>query len=247
MLGYDAIATGHYAQLDFDGQLNRYVIKEGKDPGKDQSYVLFSLPHDVLDRLYLPIGNYSKTEIREIASKLELTVANKPDSQEICFIPSNDYGTFLTKEKKLEDRPGQIRDEAGNILGTHRGYYHYTVGQRKGLRIPFKHALYVTDIIPSENIVVVGRKEAATGRICMVENINWFSTIEGKDPLRIQAKIRSRHHKAWATLEKRSDTSAQLVFDDLQDAITPGQACVFYQGELILGGGWITKEEVQVW
>ncbi len=242
-LGYDAIATGHYAQLHFDESKNRYYIQEGKDPGKDQSYVLFPLPQDLLSDLYLPVGGYSKPEIRAIARELGLNVADKPDSQEICFIPSNDYGAFLEREQKIEERPGQIRDRFGNILGEHKGYFHYTVGQRKGLRIPFKHALYVTQILPDENAVIVGSKEDVGNRICKVDKINWFSDLSGTPSLRIQAKIRSHHQKAWAVLECLSGDEAEVVFDEPQDAITPGQACVFYDGERVLGGGWIRKKD----
>ena len=237
-LGYDAIATGHYARMGFDEATNRYFVREGKDPAKDQSYVLFPLPQDVLADFYLPIGDYSKPEIRQMARELDLNVAEKPDSQEICFIPSNDYGAFLKREQKLEDEPGPIRDRHGNILGKHRGYYHYTVGQRRGLRIPFKHALYVTEIIPSENTVVVGTKTEVGNRLCRVERINWLMDLNGTKSLRVQAKIRSRHTKAWAILERSGD-EALVSFDEPQEAITPGQACVFYEGECVLGGGWI--------
>ena len=238
-LGYDAIATGHYAQLNFDETKNRYYIQQGTDPTKDQSYVLFPLPQDLLSDLYLPIGGYSKTDIRAIARELGLSVADKPDSQEICFIPSNNYGAFLEREQKLTERPGPIRDGFGNVLGEHRGYFHYTIGQRRGLKIPFKHALYVTQILPAENAVIVGTKEDVGNRFCKVDKINWFSDLDGTRSLRIQAKIRSHHEKAWAVLERSSDNEAEVVFDEPQDAITPGQACVFYDGERVLGGGWI--------
>ena len=238
-LGYDAIATGHYAQLQFDETASRYYIQQGKDSGKDQSYVLFPLPQELLTDLYLPVGSYTKPEIRALAKELGLSVADKPDSQEICFIPSNDYAAFLSREKKLEEKPGQIKDRFGNVLGEHRGYFNFTIGQRKGLKIPFKHALYVTDIFPAENTVVVGSKEEVGNRVCKVDKINWFTDLTGTDSLRIQAKIRSHHEKAWANLERTSDNEAEIVFDEPQDAITPGQACVFYDGERVLGGGWI--------
>lgn len=240
-LGYDAIATGHYAQLHFDESKNRYYIQEGKDPGKDQSYVLFPLPQALLSDLYLPVGSYTKPEIRAIAKELGLVVADKPDSQEICFIPSNDYGAFLKREQKLTDQVGPVRDRFGNILGEHRGYFNYTIGQRKGLRIPFKHALYVTQILPEENAVIVGSKEEVGNRICKVEKINWFSDLNGIPSLRIQAKIRSHHQKAWGVLNCLSNEEVEIVFDEPQDAITPGQACVFYDGERVLGGGWIAN------
>ena len=242
-LGYDAIATGHYAQMSFDQATDRYFISEAKDPIKDQSYVLFPLSQEILSNLYLPIGEFSKSEIRALAREIGLSVAEKPDSQEICFIPSNDYGTFLEREQKLEDIPGPVRDRFGNVLGTHRGYYHYTVGQRKGLRIPFKHALYVTEIIPSENTVIVGPKENVGSRFCRVERINWFTTSNSRDSLRVQAKIRSRHTKSWAVLQRFSESEVLLTFDDPQEAITPGQACVFYEGERVLGGGWIASTQ----
>src|SRR3989338_8237455 len=238
-LGYDGIATGHYARLNFDEISGQYSIQEGKDPAKDQSYVLFPLPQEILAHLYLPLGIYSKPEIRQMARELDLCVAEKPDSQEICFIPSNDYPEFLKREQKLEDQPGPIQDVHGNVLGEHRGYYHYTVGQRKGLRIPFKHALYVTSIIPSKNMVIVGPKESVSNRLCRVERTNWFIPLNGNASMRVQAKVRSRHQKAWAVLERRSDQEAVLTFDEPQEAITPGQACVFYDGERVLGGGWI--------
>jgi len=238
-LGYDAIATGHYAQLQFDESANRYYIQQGKDPAKDQSYVLFPLPQELLTDLYLPVGSYTKPEIRAVAKELGLSVADKPDSQEICFIPSNDYGTFLRREQKVSERPGPIKDRFGNVLGNHLGYFNYTIGQRKGLRIPFKHALYVTQILPEENAVIVGTKAEVGNRLCKVDKINWFSDLTGTDSLRVQAKIRSQHHKSWAILERSSDQEAELIFDEPQEAITPGQACVFYDGERVLGGGWI--------
>lgn len=240
-LGYDAIATGHYAQVGTDEATGRHFVREGRDGSKDQSYVLFPLSQEILRDLYLPVGNFSKTEIRAIARKLDLSVADKPDSQEICFIPSNDYSAFLEREGKTDSKPGFIRDRHGNVLGTHRGYYHYTIGQRRGLKIPFKHALYVTDIIPSENTIVVGTKAETAGKYCRVEQINWFAALNGERSFRVQAKIRSRHAKAWAFLERRSENAASVVFDEPQEAITPGQACVFYTGDQVMGGGWITN------
>jgi tRNA-specific 2-thiouridylase len=241
-LGYDAIATGHYARVGFESDGGQYFVYEAIDSEKDQSYVLFPLSQEVLSELYLPVGEYTKADVRRIAHEAGLPVADKPDSQEICFIPSNRYGDFLERELKLEERPGLVRDSYGNVLGQHRGYYHYTIGQRKGLRIPFKHALYVTEIIAEENTVVVGDKEKVKGRSCGIRNINWFVPINGTKAIRIQAKIRSGHPKAWAVLEPRSEGQAFITFDEPQDAITPGQGCVFYDGTRVLGGGWITND-----
>src|SRR3989338_5240449 len=211
-LGYDAIATGHHARVGYDEPANRYFIYEGKDSAKDQSYVLFPLSQEILGHLYLPVGDYSKVEIRRIASDLDLVVKDKPDSMEICFIPNNRYGEFLERELKLEDCPGPVRDMHGNLLGQHRGHYRYTIGQRKGLRIPFRHALYVTQIIPEENTVIVGPKEAIQNGSCQVEQINWFVKLNGETTLRVQAKIRSTHPKRWATLERRSERDAIVIF-----------------------------------
>lgn len=244
MLGYPAIATGHYARLRFDGAAKRYHIHEGKDPTKDQSYVLFPLPQELLARLYLPVGEYTKVEIRRMARELDLGVADKPDSQEICFIPSNRYGDFLERELELRQRTGKIVDAAGNVLGEHGGYYHHTIGQRKGLGIPYRHALYVTEILPSENLVVVGPKDKVRNRMCRVERMNWFSALNGETKLRVRAKIRSRHEKAWALLERVSSDEVKVIFDEPQEAITPGQACVFYDGDRVLGGGWIARSQV---
>lgn len=243
-LGYDAIATGHYGRLEFDEHSGRYFVSEGKDPGKDQSYVLFPLPQELLERLALPVGDYTKAEIRAIARELDLPVAEKPDSQEICFIPSNEYGAFLERELELPDMPGRVVDRFGRVLGTHHGYYHFTVGQRKGLNIPYRHALYVMQVIPSRNLVVVGSKEEVKNRVCRVNSINWFLLPERNAPLRVQAKVRSRHPKAPALLEWISEDEVKVTFDEPQEAIAPGQACVFYAGPRVLGGGWIASVEM---
>ncbi|MBI4387430.1 MAG: tRNA 2-thiouridine(34) synthase MnmA, partial [Candidatus Omnitrophica bacterium] len=225
----------------FDSGKNAYQIVQGVDPQKDQSYVLFPLDQNVLSRLELPVGRYAKSEIREIARTLDLVVADKPDSQEICFIPSNQYGTFLERELTLPENKGMVEDRYGNVLGQHKGYYHYTIGQRSGLNIPFKHALYVVDIVPEKNLVVVGGKEDVFGQGCHVEKVNWLIHLNGTRHFRAAVKIRSRHQKTWADLEITSPSSVRVQFDEPQEAITPGQACVFYDGEHVLGGGWIAK------
>ena len=237
-LGYDAIATGHYAQVGRQEQEGRYFIREGRDPAKDQSYVLFPLTQDILAHLYLPVGNYTKPQIRQMARDMGLVTSDKPDSQEICFIPSNDYGTFLEREQKLVENPGPVLDQHGNVIGRHRGYYHYTLGQRKGIRIPFRHALYVTKIIPEANTVIVGSKDDVANRTARVNRIHWFLPMR-EATLRIQAKIRSRHEKSWAEMKRTSDDEVLITFEEPQEAITPGQACVFYDDSRVLGGGWI--------
>lgn len=236
-LGYDTIATGHYAQLEKDGNGNVYLT-EGKDPGKDQAYVLFPLDQNILQNLELPIGCYTKSEIRAKAAELGLCVASKPDSQEICFIPSNDYGNFLTKEY-TQDKPGVIRTREGKVLGQHNGFFHYTRGQRRGLGVAHSERLYVIETIPATNEVVVGHKEEVFGLTCEVGRINWFSKPDFSGAVQAEVKIRSHHPKSPAQLHLLSDGRVEVEFENAQDAMTPGQAAVFYQGPKVLGGGWI--------
>jgi len=247
-LGYEYMATGHYARLVQNEKTRQWTIEQGLDHNKDQSYVLFPLSQDVLSHLELPIGGHSKSDIRAIARKLNLGVADKPDSQEICFIPSNNYGAFLenqfekgeiTPPLHASKREGEIQDQSGKVLGKHQGYYHFTIGQRKGLHFTHSNALYVIHIVPSENLVVVGPKDAVLSRHCTVEQMNWFVPIHEIKQGLVEAKIRSKHQKAPAYLEAFSKNSASLRFNEAQDAITPGQACVIYRGEAVLGGGWI--------
>ncbi len=248
-LGYEYMATGHYATLGFDASRQAHFISEGVDATKDQSYVLFPLTQDLLARLYLPLGSFTKAEIRAKAKDLNLCVTNKPDSQEICFIPSNDYGAFLEREyvKKKEEpetsqapeAAGVIRTADGEILGKHSGFYHYTRGQRRGLGVAAPERLYVISTDPEKNEVVVGKKNEVLNRTCVVSRVNWFLKPEAEGAVRIQCKIRSQHEKAPAVMNLLGDSNVQIDFDEAQDAITPGQAAVFYDGPKVLGGGWI--------
>lgn len=239
-LGYDSIATGHYAQIEHLGGVP--VISEGEDAGKDQSYVLFPLDRDVLEHLHLPIGKFTKAEIRARAANLNLTrVAGKPDSQEICFIPSNDYGKFLQESYKGDTQvfpqKGVIRMRDGKVLGEHEGYFHYTRGQRKGLRVAHSERLYVLETLPETNEVIVGTKEEVFGLRCIVGRMNWFVTPQTRFSAHV--KIRSQHTKAPAEVTILEDGRAFVEFEDPQDAITPGQGAVFYDQRKVLGGGWI--------
>ncbi|MDP3920038.1 MAG: tRNA 2-thiouridine(34) synthase MnmA [Candidatus Omnitrophota bacterium] len=244
-LGYEAIATGHYAQLHHGNSPDSFYIAEGIDAAKDQSYVLFPLDRDVLAHLFLPLGHFTKSAIREKAKQLNLCVMDKPDSQEICFIPSNDYATFLDREyqaaEKIEagSHVGKIRTRDGRVLGEHQGHYHYTRGQRRGLGIPHSERLYVVEIDPKKNEVIVGTKEEVFDVTCTVRRMNWFLPPEGDAPIRAHVKIRSQHQKALATLTVGDDGAVEVHFDDAQDAITPGQAAVFYDDTKVIGGGWI--------
>lgn len=235
-LGFDGIATGHYAQLAALPE-GRVVLTEGLDAGKDQSYVLFPLDQEILSHLFLPIGGFTKTEIRAKAKELGLSVASKPDSQEICFIPSNDYGTFLTREY-TENKPGIIRTRDGKVMGEHEGYFHYTRGQRRGLRAAHSERLYVLETLPATNEVIVGTKEEVFGLICIVDRVNWFLKPQTVTT-RAHVKIRSQHVKAPAQITIQEDGRVKVEFEEAQDAVTPGQAAVFYDGASVLGGGWI--------
>ena len=238
-LGFDAIATGHYAKLGRDEATGHSYIEEAEDPTKDQSYVLFPLEQDVLAHLHLPIGRFRKTQIREKARALGLSsVMEKPDSQEICFIPSNDHGTFLEREFGAPKHEGVIRTREGKILGTHSGFYQFTRGQRQGLGVAYSERLYVLETIPETNEVIVGTKEEVLDLEFRVSRVNWFSNPHGKN-FSAFVKIRSQHRKAPATVEVLNEQQAKIRFEEPQEAVTPGQAAVFYDGKKVLGGGWI--------
>lgn len=254
-LGFDAIATGHYAQVRYQEATlpltptlspegrgkgeGRYYIEEGIDPAKDQSYVLFPLDQGVLSRLHLPVGVCQKSQIREKARTLGLSsVMEKPDSQEICFIPSNDHGAFLEKEFDAKKEPGIIRTREGRALGTHPGYYHFTRGQRRGLGVPYTERLYVLETLPETNEVIVGPKPEVMDQEFRVQRVNWFLK-PSQERFRAGVKIRSQHPKAPATIYRLTEDEVQVTFDIPQEAVTPGQAAVFYEGSRVLGGGWI--------
>lgn len=238
-LGFDAIATGHYARIGLDPLSGSYYIEEGKDLSKDQSYVLFPLSQDVLAHLHLPVGFFEKNKIREKARELGLdSVSEKPDSQEICFIPSNDYSTFIEREFGIEKKEGIVRTRQGEVLGVHSGYYHFTRGQRRGLGIPFRERLYVLETLPEANEVVVGTKKEVLDQEFFVEKVNWFLK-PSQTNFRALVKIRSQHGKSPASLEITGESKVRVIFKDPEQAVTPGQAAVFYDDSKVLGGGWI--------
>ncbi|MDD5217984.1 MAG: tRNA 2-thiouridine(34) synthase MnmA [Candidatus Omnitrophica bacterium] len=245
-LGFDAIATGHYAQIGFDELRGAYYLAEGADPTKDQSYVLFPVGQELLPHILFPLGGLHKTRVREKAEKLGLPVKDKPDSQEICFIPDNDYGSFIEKEYlggktgsiETKKQTGVIRTRDGKILGLHEGYFHYTRGQRRGLRVPYAERLYVVDTDPQKNEVVVGPREDVLNHGCVVERVRWFLK-PGKSRFQAYVKIRAQHRKALANISLLEDDKARIVFEESQEAITPGQGAVMYENARVLGGGWI--------
>ena len=245
-IGADSVATGHYARVARDEQNGRFLLLEARDKNKDQSYFLFGLTQEQLSRALFPLGDLTKQEVREIARSRGLPTAEKAESQEICFVPDGDYAAFVEQYRPGDGYaqtgvppPGKIIDAAGRVLGLHNGIHHYTIGQRRGLGIAHSEPFYVLEIRPRENIVVVGERRLLGRNRCLVEKPNWIAVPNLAEPLRVMAKIRSRHTPAPALIEPRGDGNVTVAFDTPQAGITPGQACVFYQGETVIGGGWI--------
>jgi tRNA-specific 2-thiouridylase len=234
--GADAVATGHYARVETNGA--RYLLKRGVDAAKDQSYFLFSLTQDQLARARFPVGDRSKEAVRDYARRRGLPVADKPDSQEICFIPDDDYAAFVTKRAPDADRNGVIVDESGRVLGRHAGIHRFTVGQRKGLGLSAASPLYVLELRPDDQQVVVGPRSALERTTLTASGMNWMID-RPTAPRRVAAQIRHRHEPAPAAVLAIGDDRAEVVFDAPQMAVTPGQAVVFYDGDVVVGGGWI--------
>jgi tRNA-specific 2-thiouridylase len=239
--GAAAIATGHYARVVFDEDARRYRLLRGVDAAKDQSYFLFSLTQDQLAQAMFPVGHLTKAEVRAHAARLGLAVADKPDSHEICFVPDGDAGSFV--ERQLDSAPidGEIVNERGETLGRHRGLHRLTVGQRKGLGLATGTPMYVLRLEPATSRVVVGPRDALGETTLTATTVNWIDGAPPSGPRRITARIRHRHTDAPATVTPDGADTARVVFDDPQIAITPGQAVVFYDGEEVLGGGWIAS------
>lgn len=240
-IGADYIATGHYAQIDRLPN-GRYAIKHSATKTKDQTYALYNLTQDQLSKTLMPVGQYTKEEIREIAEKIGLRIASKPDSQDICFVPDGDYAAFIRKETDREIPEGNFVTLDGTVLGRHKGITHYTVGQRKGLGLSLGRPAFVLEIRPESNEVVIGTNEDSMTYEVKAKNLNFMSveTIEGE--VRAFAKIRYNHKGAWCTVKRTGEDELTCVFDELQRAVTPGQALVLYDGDYVMGGGTIMKE-----
>ena len=239
-LGADAVATGHYARVERDVN-GRFLLKRGADPTKDQAYFLFSLTQHQLARAVFPVGDHPKAKVREYARQRKLPVADKPDSQEICFIPDHDYAGFITRHAPDAARSGAIVDENGRLVGRHDGVHHFTVGQRKGLGLsgsPGGAPVYVLALNATERRVVVGPKASLERTTLTASGVNWILDTPSA-PLRVTAQIRHRHQSAPATVSALEPGRAEAIFDSPQIAITPGQAVVFYQDDVVVGGGWI--------
>lgn len=241
-LEIDYIATGHYAKIYYDDARKRYMLAKGKDNNKDQSYFLYGFTQEQLAQTLLPVGNYTKPQIREIASSLGLSVAEKPESQEICFIPDNDYRRFLEKRLEKPQVKGPFLDEKGNILGQHQGIAHYTIGQRKGLGVALGFPVYVIDINAEKNAVILGSKTSLYSKTLTAENNNFILVDELKEPMEVEVKIRYRFHPVPAVIEPK-EGNVEVLFKSPQPAVTPGQAVVYYRDDLVLGGGIIQKRD----
>ncbi len=244
------VATGHYARVSRDPETGRYLLFKGRDINKDQSYFLFGLRQDQLARAMFPLGEMEKKQVRQLARQHGLEVAEKLESQEICFIPDGDYAGFIERhyaevcgDTDFEDpfSSGEIVDSDGRTLGTHQGIHHYTIGQRRGLGIAHSSPLYVIDLEPERNRVVVGERSQLGRKSCRVLNPNWIAWSPIELAIRVSVKIRSRHPEAPATISPLDDGSLHVEFDSPQMAVSPGQAAVFYQADQVVGGGWIAR------
>ena len=235
----EAIATGHYARIEQDPETGRHLLRKALDVSKDQSYFLAALTQEQLQCAMMPLGEYTKTEVRNLARKYQLRTAEKIESQELCFVADTNYRRFLQDRIPEKIEGGDIIDKDGKVLGKHQGVPFYTVGQRRGLGIAVGKPLYVTQLNAEENTVVVGEPDDLLEDTMHVEHINLISIEKIKEPVRAHVKIRSRDEGGPATITPFSDTEAVVKFDEPRRAITPGQATVFYDGEYVLGGGWI--------
>ncbi len=244
-LGAEKIATGHYARIERSADGGRMLLKRGKDAGKDQSYFLFSLKQEQLARTLMPLGGLAKSESREVARRSELRTADKEESMEICFVPDNDYKAFLRKTQMVKARKGEIVDLAGNVLGHHDGIEFYTIGQRKGLGVSAPEPLYVLKLDPVSNRVIVGAASELEQRDFVIERCNWIPFEKPPERIRALAQIRYNHRGVSAVVVPDANGRAMVKLESPQRAITPGQACVFYQDDLVLGGGWIARESLE--
>ena len=244
-IGADRIATGHYARVSYNAVSGRYELRKGVDASKDQTYFLFGLTQEQLARTDFPLGGLTKPQVRELAAELNLPVASKPDSQEICFVPNGDYAAFIEayfREKGIAPgiASGEVVDTSGRVIGGHAGVHRFTVGQRRGLGIAAREPLYVIATEPATRRVVVGSNDDLLRASLIAKDVNWISIAPITRPVRAQVKIRNKHAAAAATIVAGADPSRiDIRFDEPQRAVTPGQAAVFYDGDLVLGGGWI--------
>ena len=243
-IGADALATGHYARVEFDERRGRWLLKRAADISKDQTYFLFGLTQEQLSRTIFPLGEMTKPEVRKLARQHGLALAEKPDSQEICFVPGGDYKNFLDaylaeQGASLPETAGELVTTSGEVIGEHNGIHNFTVGQRKGLGVATGTPLYVIQIKGDAHQVVVGNQEELYSRTLRARQVNLISVDDLREPMRVTVKIRHKHVGAAAMIEKSAGDEVLVSFDEPQRAITPGQAAVFYDGDIVVGGGWI--------
>jgi tRNA-specific 2-thiouridylase len=243
-IGADRVATGHYARVVFDETRGRWLLKRPADRSKDQTYFLFGLTQEQLSRTIFPLGEMTKPEVRELARQHGLALAEKPDSQEICFVPGGDYKRFIDaylaeQGEALPDTAGDLVTTNGEVIGEHGGVHNFTVGQRKGLGVATGSPLYVIQISGANKQVMVGGEDHLYSCTLRARRVNLISVDGLREPMRVTVKIRHRHEPAPALIEKTGDDEILVTFDEPQRAITPGQAAVFYDGNIVVGGGWI--------
>ena len=250
-IGADRIATGHYARVRRNGETGRYELLRARDLSKDQSYFLFGLTQNQLGRSEFPLGEMTKQEVRDVARRLEVPVAEKPESQEICFVPSGDYVGFIENYLReqgsaLPQGAGDIVNTTGKVLGRHEGLHRYTVGQRRGLGFAAGRPMYVVALDRAGNRLIVGEDEALHSTTALVRNVNWIPFTAPPEKIEALVRIRNRHEPAEAEITPLAHGYARVEFREPQRAVTPGQAAVFYAGDLVLGGGWLCNELPEV-
>ncbi len=243
-IGAEQVATGHYAQVEYDATRGRWLLKRPADLAKDQTYFLFGLTQEQLSHTLFPLGGMTKPEVRELARKHGLALSEKPDSQEICFVPGGDYKRFIDayladQGEALPDTAGELVTTNGEVIGEHGGIHNFTVGQRKGLGVATGSPLYVIQINGADRQVIVGREENLYSSTLRTRRVNLIAVDNLREPTRVAVKIRHRHQPAPAMIGKTGDDEILVTFDEPQRAITPGQAAVFYDGDVVVGGGWI--------
>ncbi len=250
-VGAEYVASGHYARLGTDPVTGRRRLLRGRDHRKDQSYVLFGITPEALEHTLLPVGDYEKHEVRAIAEELKLPVFNKPDSQEICFVPNQDYAALIRRRSPESFSQGQFVSTSGEAIGTHSGHQQFTIGQRKGLGVARGHRLYVLNIDPADNRVTLGEKAELERTSLVARQVNLLdarlrdaAAANGGDAISCQAKIRYNHEPLPARVSVTGPDEFVVRFDQPQGAVTPGQAVVLYDGELVMGGGWIERSDV---
>ena len=243
-VGAEQVATGHYARVEYNEQAGRYALLKGRDVSKDQAYFLFEMTQKQLERAAFPLGDMNKSEVRRMARELGLETAEKPESQEICFVPDGDYARFVEDYARSEmsavaGAPGTIASIDGRVVGRHSGLHQYTIGQRRGIGVASPEPLYVVKIDVPRNELVVGKRDDLFGKEFVADGVNWIACDQPSASIRAAARIRYRAMDAAATITPTGAGQALVEFDEPQPAITPGQAAVFYDGDVVIGGGWI--------